>query len=68
VYRGYSAQIVIMTQQCGRCGSPLASQDADAESSICRDCLRALDADVATKRRILFSSADTTGELLSAFA
>ena len=68
MYRGYSAQIVIMTQQCGRCGAPLAGHDADDDSSICRDCLRALDADVATKRRILFSCADTAGELLSAFA
>ena len=68
MYRGYSAQIVIMTRQCGRCGAPLAEHDADDDTPICRDCLRALDADVATKRRILFSSTDTAGELLSAFA
>ena len=68
MYQGYSAQILIMTQQCGRCGAPLTVHDADDESSICRDCLRALDADVATKRRILFSIADSAGELLSAFA
>lgn len=68
MYRGYSAQILIMMQQCGRCGAPLADHDADAEGSMCRDCLRALDADVATKRRILFSSTDSAGDLLSAFA
>ncbi len=72
-YPGCSSTLIEFgTQQCARCDSPLIARDASApsEASICRPCLRVLDADVSMKKRILFPFADlaSEGELLSAFA
>jgi hypothetical protein len=67
VIRGYSSEVLILTGQCARCASPLVRRE-HIDSSLCRPCLRALDADVPSKRRILFSMAEAPGESLSTFA
>ena len=64
--RGYSVEVLVLTAQCARCDSPLVRRE-HLDSSLCRPCLRELNSDVLSKRRILFSIAEAPGESLSAF-
>ncbi|MDP9237127.1 MAG: hypothetical protein M3P30_06960 [Chloroflexota bacterium] len=61
------ATILILTGQCSRCETPLVRRE-NLDGSICRPCLRVLNADVVTKRQILFALSEAAEECLSAFA
>lgn len=67
MFRRDIIEVLILTGQCGRCETPLVRRE-NVDGSICRPCLRVLNADVVTKREILFALSDAPAESLSAFA
>ena len=68
MYRQHELRIITIVGQCSRCEAPLVRRKHSTDATICRACLRVLDADVTAKKQILFPPADTAGEILSAFA
>lgn len=68
MYRNYQYQIITIVGQCSRCDTPLVRRQHSNDATICRPCLRVLDADVVTKKQILFPLPDAAGEILSVFA
>jgi hypothetical protein len=67
VFRGYGIEVLILNGHCSRCATPLVRRE-HLDGSICRPCLRVLNADVLTKRQILFALSGAAEECLSAFA
>lgn len=68
MYRDQQFSIITIVGQCSRCEAPLIRRRHSTDATICRPCLRVLDADVAAKKQILFPRADVAGEILSAFS